>query len=325
MKRLEFLIAVIFAQLFTQSLHATPAPTHLMGPSGVIHRLDGVTSRDASRRIKKNVVLTETLIRGLWAGEIFTTSDWIGIQGLLSMAYRIDPGSSDDATNIFVYTCKGGWIDVGHVIYSALTYKTFMQALHGSHRFIELLFDFLTPEDAKLFAKVSIELKSGKQRNYDYWAQYFTLKISSNVEAYQLSLKRKTPQKKWDGNATSAYTLEDLPSNFYGVQLGRRLERKIFVKGVVKQFKQEFLQMMQDFEGVELDNFVMVGGKPRQARDVLTRDAEYYVEIAESSPVTRRVSDSTNPRSPYNYTIYHKKTLSHDYVCDRYNRPIHIK
>src|SRR5687768_9077890 len=82
---------------------ANPVSSHLGGPAEVQERLDTVSAFDAGRRALKTPLanlLTMPVVRAMWAGQIVTDSDWVGIQALASISHRIDPGGVDDATNM---------------------------------------------------------------------------------------------------------------------------------------------------------------------------------------------------------------------------------
>lgn len=299
----------------------------------ILKRLDEVRTADFSRVVTGSplgMVLTEPLIRAAWAGQIVTKSDWIAIQALVSMHYRIDPGGADDASNLFVYTCKGGWIDIGHVIASAFVYKIFLQSLRGNPIFNVAIPFLLEPNDRDLYYKILAQIsvgyyqktRQGDRLGIEFWAGFFAIRAGIHLEEIQTRAKIKIPKAKWDGNPTSAYTLEDLPSNFYGIQVGSHLSRKFFVKGVVSQFKQEITKLLTQFDVVDLNNTNRESGCAERASDVLKKDMEYYAKQAGSTYVPINREKLLDSRSVYNFTIRHRKTLSHHCVCDASNRAI---
>ncbi len=325
-----------------------------------------------------------------------TDSDWIGIQALTAASYRIDPGGADDASNMFVYTCKGGWIDFGHVLYSALAYKVIYQGLRGNPIVKFGMNKFLTPDEAQLFNDVkrqrtptlrevlrnnsdtpfhsprmrelvrrSVEIRiknhaaytkttlspkklkelteaeteaalrhlnsearsktDKKELFFGYWTGYFAMQAGYAIEIRQNKGKVERDPAVWKGDETSAWALEDLPSDFYGVQLGSRLQEKATVGSVVKQIKQELSQMMSEFGAVDLNNVTETKGCSKTAGEVLKNDTRHYVGVAEKTRVTHKEADSQNPDSPYNYTIGVKRTRSHACVCDKNDNPINRK
>lgn len=331
MPKLKFL-AVIFAGLNAATLWGAPLPSHVAGPSDVIARLDQVNAGDLSRYLlgtSAGYLLTEPLLRSLWAGQVVSDADWVGIKALTAMRYRINTGRLDDASNMFVYTCRGGWLDLGHVISSALGYKLFYQALGRN-----LLFDMATilalePEDLALYRKVGPEIRNrayvrsgqGEILGREYWAAYFAMRASVHVEEYQRRAKLKKPMHLWGANARSAYTLEDLPSNFIGVQLGSRLERKVFTKGVVLQFQAELVDLFKRLGGVELSTPLRIAGCAASAGEVLNEDAAYYTGQAYSTYVPVEKTGHRESESVYNFSIRPKRTLQHHCVCGPGDEP----
>lgn len=329
--RLHFLWALV-AALSTPPALAAPAASHLSDSKGILKRLDTVRTTDFSKVVTKTrlgFLLTEPIIRTLWAGQLVSRADWIGIQGLTSLHYRIDPGGADDASNMFVYTCRAGWIDMGHVIGSALAYKFFLQALRGNLLFNMASPSILEPADQALYKTVAKELSQGKWRKNekgewlsdDFWAGYFAIRSGIHIEELQTRDKIKKPMKNWDGNPTSAYTIEDLPSNFYGIQLGTHLERKVFVGGVVNAFKRETKKMLEQFGAVDLGQRVKVPGCLPTSDEVLHSDADYYTKLASTTYVPKNRNKVYGPKEVYNFTVRYKKTLNHHCVCDARDNP----
>ena len=388
-------IGLIIPSVISILAFATPTSTHLFSPDDVIKRIDKVSSLDFGRRVAKTPfanILTEPMIRILWAGQIVTDSDWIGIQALTATSQRIDTGGDDDASNMFVYTCKGGWVDMGHVINSALGYKAIYQGLKGNSLIRDVAKDFFPPDDKKLFLKVSERIKpvfkkmkkvspfpfneaefyqlmkesvqlrhnnyykltnqtvSSSQaearvnsearamidylnknyregKNFDdlyygFWSGYFAMQFGYAIEFNQNKQKIEIPKANWKGFQTSAWTLEDLPSDYYGVFLGATLREKAFVGSVTKQIKLEVSDLLKSLGGVDLDNDTKIEGCEDTAKENLVNDNKHYVAIAESHYVSHQEKDSDNSINPYNYTINPKKTISHACVCDESNNPI---
>jgi len=391
--KIIFKMSLVAISIFSQNwVGATPAGSHLKSVDEVMERLDTVSSWDTGRKVKTPLaaILTEPIMRALWATQILTDSDWIGIKSLVAASYRIDPGGADDASNMFVYTCKGGWVDLGHMIYTALSAKVIYQGLkgnnllnwglkkffkEGSHeaKFLSkvqpLLDDTLkdiikdknllfgTPK-AKALIRESAELRIQNYYRYTnrkvpegktlaklvdpeieiliaylnkgvaqlgeadhifwgYWTGFFSMQAGFGVEVNQNAIKKAKKPSEWDGNPTSAWTLEDLPSDSYGVIMGLALERKSLQKSVIIQMKSYIKNFLESQSPVHPST--RTGGKEclATAGDTLKADATYYQKLAEKGYVTHRESDSTNPMSPYNYTINPKRTRSHHCLCDR--------
>lgn len=306
----------------------------------VNERLNHVRLTDMNQKFTKtklSVVLTEPLIRALWATQIITTADWVGIQGLASIHTRIDPGGAkDDATNMFVYTCKGGWIDVGHVISSALTYKIIRQALTGNGLFRSAASFLMGKGKLLKFQMISDQLslrlkwatdENGLKGDLNFWAGYFAMRSTVWLEEKQNETKERSKPENYDGNATSAFTLEDLPSNYLGIQLGERMERKSFIGGVVKTFRREINALLNQLDYVDFGNELPKRKEcsSTEPMDIVKQDATYYAKQVLLGRALNSKGVSQDPRSPYNFTIYPKKTLHHSCLCDRNDKPINIK
>lgn len=331
MLRLRLFIAVV-AGLSLRNIHGAPLASHIFGPREVAERLDQVTMVDLSRYLlgsSLGYVITEPVFRILWTGQLLTRADWVGIKALTAMRYRINTGRLDDASNMFVYTCRAGWIDVGHVISSALAYKLFYQALGRNLLFDAATFLALEPEDLSLYRRIGPLIRThgftrsddGNIQGRDYWAGYFAMRASVHVEEYQRRLKLKSPRHLWSGNAKSAYTIEDLPSNFIGVQMGTRLGRKTFTKNVVRQFQAEMEAFFKRSGAVDPAQPIKIAGCLPTAGQALAEDATHYTQQAASTFVPRERSGHFDSESVYNFSIRPKRTLAHDCVCDAKNQP----
>ncbi len=231
---------------------------------------------------------------------------------------------------MFVYTCKGGWIDFGHVIATALAYKVFLQAVRGTDLLTPFVNQYLQPVDAKKFQYIAGQFAMFKQYATDgkltgdvsYWAGYFSMRAGYKIEDIQAHTKKNSSIRKFDSNATSAYTLENLPSDYYGVLIADRLPRKSFVSHVAKAFKDEVAQMMRDFGAVDFRNKTRSENCASRAEEILKADAAYYEKLATATYVNYDKRVSADPKSPYNFTIVPKKTLHHSCVCSSSGNPI---
>ncbi|NCN42564.1 hypothetical protein GW916_15105 [bacterium] len=369
----------------------------MASPHEIMARIDTIRTADFGRKLGKTALvnlLTEPVIRAMWAGQIVTDSDWIGIQALLAASYRLDPGGADNGSNLFVYTCKGGWIDMGHLVASALAYKAVYQGLKGNAiintamkltlreagsefygkviknissiykkvkkdksgrpfsnsehyqlvresaelrvtNLLKLTGEKLSPREFKnkldLEAKFAVDHLNKHFANgldledlfYGYWAGYFGMQLGYAVEYDQNAAKTTEDQKQWTGHHTSAWTIEDLPSDYFGVLVGARLQRRMFVGSVIKQLKSEVNSMLADLNAVDLNNITEAPGCAETAREVLAADTKFYNHLADSQLVTNKKNDSVDPNSAYNYTVIPKKTKSHLCVCDENESPIH--
>jgi hypothetical protein len=129
------------------------------------------------------------------------------LRGLFTVALKLctlgnafDPGKGVDLpSNAFVYTCKGGWIDMGHFFLSAAGAK------------------------AKGFQyawKKGQEIEKGQQRERD---RYTRMTPAQRLKYYGRSFKGTPEQQARRGTAWSAYTIEDLPSDWFGAKFGANI------------------------------------------------------------------------------------------------------
>jgi len=97
------------------------------GSAGVIQREvepEHVSSSDeVVTRIQANVSAADTafapLAPGLRLYDSQLANDLSNLLRLLYQAHSFNPGASLESNNAFVYTCDGGWIDLGHFYLSA--------------------------------------------------------------------------------------------------------------------------------------------------------------------------------------------------------------
>ncbi len=342
---------VLSSFVYGNLAQAFPASSHLGEPSVVIDRLNSTSVLDFSEAISKSVsenqalkklaplslIISEPLVRSLWLSQLFTETDWIAMQGLASIHNKMDPGGSEgDGSNVFMYGCKAGWIDMGHLVLTALAHKVMLQGLTKVTLVKSLIPGFLEKSDGDRFMKVAKQLTDAHLAKDDdrkvtvdgitgdrwFWARYFAMKAGYKIEDTQTKTKQSQKQGKYDANATSAYTLEDLPSDYFGTQIAEKMERKHTVRGVVNVFKREMIQMMKDYKVVDLENEVNDNGRFTSAREIMSKDADYYKKQVENSQVNVKDKEaSRNSLSVYNYTKVWKKTKSHNILCDENGNP----
>jgi hypothetical protein len=117
---------------------------------------------------------------------------------LCSLGNTFDPGKGVDLpSNAFVYTCKGGWIDMGHFFFSAAV------------------------ANAKGFAyawKEGVKIERGQQKERE---RYERMTPAQRRKRYGRSFTKGTAEQKARlGTVWSAYTIEDLPSDWFGAKFG---------------------------------------------------------------------------------------------------------
>lgn len=135
---------------------------------------------------------------------------------LYQLGKAFDPGKGKDSpSNAFVYTCLGGWIDMGHFFYTAA--GSALAAVGG----------FGNPA-------LREKLKSV------VWAKAYSTEVGQQQELEKFERMKRENRKKWEvhyghkdkltseqearrGIAGSAFTIEDLPSDYFGLLFGEKI------------------------------------------------------------------------------------------------------
>jgi len=262
--------------------------------------------------------------------------------GLHVAGYKVfDPGGKDEGTNRFIYTCKCGWIDLGHFFISAgVSCAVRVNLAQGP--FSGALAEDIAYKVGKLTEKLQeigrfytgIDPKTQADKNKKAWAEG----LNSIFGVYDLKGGEWIPgdTRRQDGWSQSAYTVEDLPSDRMGAHLGAitsiwALGRinplkpssqwgprlKDDIKKILKKF-------LDDCGAVNLDDVSIKvwGGRRLSAGAVLRGDAERVsesirVQVNAKAGYNEFVEGMTmDPKYLYNRTDKPKKTYSHDCVCD---------
>ncbi|MBC7851302.1 MAG: DUF4157 domain-containing protein, partial [Chitinophagaceae bacterium] len=175
---------------------------------------------------------------------------------LIKLGFSVfNPGAPGAAgpTNAFVYTCRCGWIDMGHFFVSAaVAYKlAILQQMDfkidGKSFSIEDLllkgFDKAEPgigmvvdtvpgqQSKEILARVRELIKSGNPAA-------LALAFGYGTEFYQQTAKlfadeMKEVPKKLEGEQRSAFTIEDLSSDCYGSDIGYQIWKELSAKSYV--------------------------------------------------------------------------------------------
>ncbi len=128
---------------------------------------------------------------------------------LYALGHVFHPGKGlDDPRNAFVYTCKGGWIDMGHFFFTAAGAATRV----GSDA---TWAKALATEEEQQQERTKIERMSKPARD-----KYIG---RSWAEAKAETQAGKPEKENRRGVAWSAYTIEDLPSDNFGYEFGLKL------------------------------------------------------------------------------------------------------
>jgi hypothetical protein len=129
-------------------------------------------------------------------------------QKLYHLGVEFHPGKGVDLpSNAFVYTCRGGWIDLGHFFFTAagatLAHNiTWRRAIETER------------EQQRERRKIEKMSKSEREKY-----------IGRSWEEAKKETKAGRPaQESRRGVAWSAWTIEDVPSDIFGIYFGRRLK-----------------------------------------------------------------------------------------------------
>jgi len=268
--------------------------------------------------------------------------------GYAATASTFWPGKEGSGNNRFIYTCRCGWIDVGHFFTSA-----------AMARGLRILFTRMgipnAPASARLatyaygygveLLQLSARLYSGTNTPED---RLVALIHSTFMDPNALDGGLMDDDKRTnDGWSISAFTLEDLPSDWYGSGFGayatglgqvrtnwkdpRNWGDMATWKGAVREnIKQTFKSFLTGCGVVALSNRLPDG---RTAYDVLHSDA---VNIQDSIAAhanagvrsgnrglnSPQVPGKLPPSQLYNRTNRPINTPSHDCVCGKNGNPI---
>ncbi len=184
---------------------------------------------------------------GLVVGLLIGTHPVIqNLSRLYALASAFNPGAARDAAgNAFVYTCTGGWIDLGHYFISAL-----IGYLAGYNRAIATGFWM---EDTY---------------------QRFFYNIARRIDPQDLNADHiPVLGGLIGGNARSHFTIEDMPSDHFGSQLGGQMNRnpsRLYnINGHVNNFFSSHHPVFPT--GTTFNNMMeetIPGGIPRQHREI---------------------------------------------------------
>ena len=291
-------------------LGLSPNPNSVVSPADVIQRI-----RNQFEKVAKEVANSNSNFTLPFGS---TSSVDANVKALKVLTSVIDTGGIDDGSNLFVYSCKCGWIDVGHVMQSAM------------------IAAFLKNEVRRVMPKVP---------NPGGVAAALTALGSYGVEIHQATARATGARgplwealKRIDGGrgaglqdyiradvarlglggdgwSASSFTIEDLPSNLMGAQLGAGLngptgrqnwhERFGFGEGYG-----EIEDAVQDIESKLTALFQRCSAVNPTGRigEFLRADAKYYSQAGSAG-------GPYYPGDVHNFTFTPQKTRSHDCVC----------
>ena len=247
----------------------------------------------------------EDVLRGLllnWVGDI---PSWQLLGALGTKVF--DPGGNDEGKkNLFIYTCRCGWIDLGHFFTSAAASRYLIDE-RG-----------LSPTAATLLsygASLAVELHqlSAALWGDQAWHQAMNQGLGQAINSLTGQQTFGWPTPPDEGWALSAFTYEDLPSNWQGARFGASLGNNgnMFVS---------MLQYLRRCGAVSTHSSDrLANGKT--AKQTLVDDAQSLKDAVIRRPSTPgRIP--WNLLDPYAILPFPKRTPSHDCVCDRNGDPI---
>ncbi len=233
------------------------------------------------------------------------TPDWLKkyitgeIQAFAVFKKMFDPGKADDGGNMFIYTCRCGWIDVGHFYGTAFFGALANNILGNSKLAAELAYQ---GSKAIELHQTLAKLSGGSGATWNI--------VQSLLQSMGGPGLPFVDGK--DGWSTSAATLEDLPSNHYGAQFGANYDGSNNVLLAANQIRSKFRKFLKQCGGVEPSNNV---GGGKTARSYLEADAKFYAKVSLGwNFATGGFALTRNP----------VKTKSHNCVCDKNNDPINV-
>lgn len=186
---------------------------------------------------------------------------------LISLGLGFNPGSDpSERKNSFVYTCNCGWIDMGHFFISAAA--AYMAAYLESSVKLNVNDKQQDPstlmaagmDKAKPYLRALLKTVSTGDKDQEILDAVDRLLASETptgvglalgygMEFYQQIIKliadqTKNPGDFLKGSQRSAFTMEDLPSDCYGVDFGRNLWARV---GTARLDSLPHREMMEEF------------------------------------------------------------------------------
>jgi hypothetical protein len=148
------------------------------------------------------------------------------VVSLAKLALDFNPGTLEDSPkNRFVYTCKCGWIDIGHFFFSATAaygaglVLLALETQKGDPKGILALLKKNVPVQIALALGVAVEVIQELVRQIDIMLRLLNLR----------DLLPPGVKSAIDGLAHSAFAIEDLPSDKFGAEFGQELFKKLLV------------------------------------------------------------------------------------------------
>ena len=268
----------VLSHEFTHAVQqgAVPAPwlTQSPGPR-VSPRVAGAVQREVNpKRIQsKDAALAKTrriVDKVANLGKEEDRPAWLNFNGLRLLTKSgegFNPGADkSEADNMFVYTCKCGWIDMGHFFISAaVAYLAAYLESKGELRIqgvpytlaqlldlgVDRIKPFLRPllktvatgdQGEKILEDLDELLKSGEPRDVSLAFGYGMEFLQQVVKLIADPMKK--PGDMLEGAQRSAFTMEDLPSDCYGADFGQDIWKRV---GGAKLDESPIYAMLESF------------------------------------------------------------------------------
>ncbi|HWP45368.1 MAG TPA: DUF4157 domain-containing protein [Blastocatellia bacterium] len=246
-------------------LAQSQVPSFSSGAAGAVQREVNPKRIDSKNRVLDKTRRIAGEVANLGKGQDRPAE--YNLKRLIKLGYGFNPGADiEEKNNSFVYTCKCGWIDMGHFFISAavaylaayLESKgelkiqgvpyTLAQVLdmgvEKARPFLRLLLKTVATGDQgeKILADLDELLKSGEPRDV-------SLAFGYGMEFGQQVLKliadpMKEPGPTLVGSQRSAFTMEDLPSDCYGADFGQDVWKRV---GGAKLDESPIYAMLESF------------------------------------------------------------------------------
>lgn len=189
----------IGARVSAADAHAAAVVSVLRALNDVVPAIPGVPAEVGQLRAQ----IPEPLFNAV-VGDLFR----LGETGFL----EFNPGAGRDSPqNAFVYTCTCGWIDMGHFFISAaLSFA--LEAVMQVWTNLGALLGGVSAQEAALIIGWYME------HLQEAFRQFATGPLGGLLSAAPESIRAAVM-----GNVRSAFTVEDLPSDYYGSRLGHQV------------------------------------------------------------------------------------------------------
>jgi outer membrane protein OmpA-like peptidoglycan-associated protein len=164
------------------------------------------------RSLRSLIPSSMTQLRDLIANEPLFNAGMTNLVRLIELGLEFNPGAGRDSPqNSFVYTCRRGWIDMGHFFISAA-----MAYVAGFLlRMVNGLRDLLGTGSA---SQASLIIGWQMEHLQEAFRQFATGPFGGLLDQAPAVVREAVM-----GNVRSAFTVEDLPSDAFGAELGQEI------------------------------------------------------------------------------------------------------